>query len=390
MNRWSLSRGKRGMRVAVNLMTDHPDHPSGAHWSMTRAVEAMLDLLEPDEEVHLMVGRRMLPLVETVDPRAGRLVFPWSNEHRVLRTISEHAYVPIRLPLAGIDVFNTLFVPIVRAAPRQVAHIRSMHAFAEPGSLHPAARLYRRLSYPRTARVADALILNSESLRSEVQHYLDVDPAKLHMVPEAVDHDLFRPGDPDEARCKLRRYGVDRPFVLFVSSLWPYKNADGLLRAFAGAGDSLAGHQLVIVGAARDNNYRQELASLTESLGVADRTVWVGAVPHHETVDFYRAADVFVYPSFNETFGLPLLEAMAAGCPVVTSDVTSMPEIAGDGALVVNPYDPEAIADAIVVACGDEGDQLRKRGQRRAQDFTWTATAQGTLDVYRAVHRAGR
>ena len=390
MSRSSLSRDAPGMRVAVNLITDHPDHPSGAHWSMTRAVEAMLDLLEPDEEVHLMVSRRMVPLVASVDPRARRLVFPWSNEHRVLRTLSEHTLVPAMLPRAGINVLNTLFVPMVRAARKQVVHIRSMHAFAEPGSLHPAARLYRRMSYPRTARVADAIILNSESLRSEVQRYLDVDPAKLHMVPEAVDHELFVPGDPDEARSKLTRHGIDRPFVLFVSSLWAYKNAAGLIRAFAEAGDALAGHQLVLVGAARDEPHKRELVSLTHSLGVADRTVWVGPVPHHETVDFYRAADVFVYPSFNETFGLPLLEAMAAGCPVVTSDVTSMPEIAGDGALTVDPRDSAGMADAILVAIGDEGEQLRQRGQRRAQAFTWTATAQGTLDVYRAAHRGDR
>ncbi|MGH3922801.1 MAG: glycosyltransferase, partial [Pseudonocardiaceae bacterium] len=105
-----------------------------------------------------------------------------------------------------------------------------------------------------------------------------------------------------------------------------------------------------------------------------------------ETVHFYRAADVFVYPSFNETFGLPLLEAMACACPVVTSNISAMPETAGAAALLADPKDPESIAGAIVEACGPNGDQLRKLGPARAGEFTWAATAERTLAVYREVH----
>ena len=92
--------------------------------------------------------------------------------------------------------------------------------------------------------------------------------------------------------------------------------------------------------------------------------VWVGGVPLEETVHFYRSADVFVYPSFNETFGLPMLEAMASGCPVVTSDTSAMPETAGGAALLADPKDPDSIADAIVKACGPEGESLRVAGPR--------------------------
>jgi glycosyltransferase involved in cell wall biosynthesis len=98
---------------------------------------------------------------------------------------------------------------------------------------------------------------------------------------------------------------------------------------------------------------------------------------------------VFVYPSFNETFGLPILEAMATGCPVVTSETSAMPETAGGCALLVDPTDPESIADAIIKACGPEGERLREAGPERAGEFTWAATAERTLAVYREVH-AGR
>ena len=101
---------------------------------------------------------------------------------------------------------------------------------------------------------------------------------------------------------------------------------------------------------------------------------------------FYRAASVFAYPSHNETFGLPILEAMATGCPVVTSDRSAMPETAGGAALLADPRDPESVACALVDACGSDGTLLRKLGLERAQDFTWAATADRTLEVYRQVH----
>ena len=171
--------------------------------------------------------------------------------------------------------------------------------------------------------------------------------------------------------------------MLFVSSLWRYKNADGLLRAWKLIRHELAGRQLVILGAERDQKYSAELHQLAAELGIAGDVVFVGGVPNEETVHFYRAADLLVYPSFNETFGLPILEAMACACPVVTSNVSSMPEIAGGAALLADPHDPNSIARSILEAIGSEVARLRTEGLRRAQQFTWGATAEATLNVYR-------
>ena len=380
------------MRVAINLLTDDPAHPSGAHWFWTRVIPGMAARLADDEELHLLVSPKSRPTHQGYGDRVRYITFPWSNESPPKRTATEHLYAPVRLPLARIDVFSTLMAPIVRSAPGLVVHFKTMHAFTAPEAIRPTVRLYRRMSYPRTAKVADAIIINSESLRHEVMRYLDVDPAKLRLIPEAVDHDLFRPGDAVEARAHVtERYGVTRPFLIFVSSLWPYTNCEGLLRAFAAAKSELGDRQLAVVGPGRDVAYVAELKALAEQLGIADDVVWVGGVPLEETVQFYRAADVFAYPSFNETFGLPILEAMAAGCPVVTSDTSAMPETAGGCALLVDPHDPESIADALVKACGPEGERLRASGLGRAAEFTWDATAERTLDVYREVHqRRGR
>ncbi len=376
------------MRVAINLLTDDPAHPSGAHWFWTRVIPEMSARLEDGEELFLMVSPASRRAHQGYGPGVRYLSFPWSNEHQKLRILGEQLYSAPRLRAARIDVLNTLIAPLVRPAPGVVAHFKTMHAFTAPASIRPLVRAYRQMSYPHTAKIADAIIINSESLRSEVLTYLDVDPDKLRLIPEAVDHTTFRPGDADEAAARIERYGVERPFVLFVSSLWPYKNCDGLLRAFALARPHLDGHQLAVVGPGRDIEYLASLHALADELGIADDVVWVGGVPLEETTYFYRAAAAFAYPSFNETFGLPILEAMACGCPVVTSDRSAMPETAGGAALLADPDDPAALADALVRACGPEGAALRPRGLARAAEFSWARTGEQTLQVYRDVHRA--
>jgi glycosyltransferase involved in cell wall biosynthesis len=378
------------MRVAINLLTEDPDNPSGAHWFWTRVIPEMAKRLDFGEELHLLVSPKSRHLHGAYGPNVFHITYPWSNERRIPRTLSEHLYSPVRLPLSRIDVFNTLMAPVVNVSWSLVIHMKTMHAFTDPGSLTPLARAYRRMNYPRTARAAKAIIINSHSLRSEIEQYLNVDPRKLKLIYEAVDHDLFNPGDAGAARAMVASRGVTKPFVLFVSSLWPYKNCEGLLRAWALAREKLGDRQLAIVGPARDDRYAARLRSLAADLGISADVIFVGGVQLEETARFYQAADVFVYPSFNETFGLPILEAMACGCPVVTSGTSAMPETAGGAAVLADPKDPASIASAIVEAAAPGRDRLRDAGLKRASQFTWGATAASTLDVYREVSERRR
>jgi glycosyltransferase involved in cell wall biosynthesis len=373
------------MRVAINLLTDDPQNPSGAHWFWTRIIPEMVHDLSTDEELYLLVSPKSRPHHDGYGPNVRYITYPWSNEKRNLRSLAEHLYSPVRLPLSKIDVLSTLIAPLINPTWSLVIHMKTMHAFTAPESVSPATRFYRKMSYPRSARLADAIIINSESLRLEIERHLDVDPSKLHLIYEAVDHELFKPADRAEAAEHISSHGLTRPFGLFVSSLWPYKNCEGLLRGWALARPSLDGRQLAIVGPARDEKYAARLQALTAELGIQDDVVFVGGVPLEETARFYQAADVFIYPSFNETFGLPILEAMACGTPVVTSNVSAMPEIAGGAAVLAEPNDPASIADAVLEACGPGAEQLRQSGFLRAAQFNWRATAEATLAVYRQV-----
>jgi glycosyltransferase involved in cell wall biosynthesis len=373
------------MRVAINLLTENPEKPSGTHYFWTWMIPEMAKQLESGEELHLLVSPKSRHLHQGYGPNVFYITYPWSNERRNLRTLTEHLYSPVRLPLSHIDVFNTLIAPLVNISWSTVIHMKTMHAFTAPDSIAPLPRAYRQMSYPRSARVADAIIINSQSLRSEIESNLKVDSRKLKLIYEAVDHDRFKQGDVGAARARVASYGVTKPFVLFVSSLWPYKNCDGLLRAWALARGQLGNRQLAIVGHGRDKKYVAQLHLLAAELGISGDLVFVGGVQLEETVPFYQAADAYVNPSFNETFSLPILEAMACGCPVVVSDISCLPETAGGAALLCDPSDPASIARAIVEAVGSARDRLRDDGLRRAGQFTWRTTAAATLDVYREV-----
>lgn len=138
------------MRVAINLLTDDPANPSGAHWFWTRIIPEMAKRLTEGEEFHLLVSPKSRRMHEGYGPGVNYITFPWSNERPPLRALSEHLYAPVRLPRAKIDIFNTLMAPMIRSAASLVVHFKTLHAYTAPASVRLAARIYRRMSYPRT------------------------------------------------------------------------------------------------------------------------------------------------------------------------------------------------------------------------------------------------
>ena len=373
------------MRVAINLLTEDPHNPSGAHWFWTRIVPEMAHRLGPGEELHLILSPESRRAHPDYGDAVRYITFPWSNERRVLRTASEHLLSPIRLPLSHIDVLNTSVAPLMNPSWDLVIHIKTMHAFTTPEALSMGARAYRRLTYQRSARLAGAIIINSNSLRREIDQYLEVEPEKIRLIPEAVDHAVFKPGDRDAARANVASFGISRPFVLFVSSLWRYKNCHGLLNAWKRARPELAGRQLVIVGAERDEH---TLLNCTVSLtnSGSETMLSSSAVCHWRTLlaSIKRRTSSCTPRSMRLSgcrFSRPWL-ARARSSPPTSA---AMPDTAGGAALLADPHDPAALARALLDACGSGADTLRTLGLRRAQQFTWGATASATLDVYREV-----
>jgi glycosyltransferase involved in cell wall biosynthesis len=286
--------------------------------------------------------------------------------------------------LDGIDVFhatNYVLPPLSRA--RGVLTVHDLAFLAVPHLCSPRiVRIFSRSIRAHAAR-ADRVIAVSEATKRDVVERLQVDPAKVSVTYQGASK-VFQPIPKEEALARLaRQHGISGPFILFVGTLEPRKNLLALFDAFARLSSDLP-HKLVLAGAMgwRSEPIRQALSRPD----LADKVQWTGYLPDHaDLASFYSAADVFVLPSFYEGFGLPLLEAMSCGCPVIAANNSSMPEVAGDAGILVDARDVEGLANNIarVVCDPDLMARMRSRSRERATAFSWDHCAAQTLAVYR-------
>jgi glycosyltransferase involved in cell wall biosynthesis len=258
-------------------------------------------------------------------------------------------------------------------------------AFTMPSQHGLAERLYFRLFSVVAARCADAVLVPSRAAREEIARAYRIPAERLHVIPAAAAP-RFRPVPPDARAAVLRRYGLRRPYVLHVGADAPRKNLPRLLDAYATArratGDDT---ELVLVGPPTATRRVR-----TRRLEPAPHVRRLHAVPDGDLPALYSGAACLAYPSLAEGFGLPILEAMACGTPVLTSGCSSMQEVAGEAALLVDPGRTETIADGLVRLLTEDGlrQDLIARGFARTKIFTWATTARVTESVYLAV--AGR
>ncbi len=238
-----------------------------------------------------------------------------------------------------------------------------------------AARIERATLAPAVRRAAALLCISEATRRDLVERYPRA-AGKAVVTPLAASPALARPAGIEAVRAK---HGLEGPFVLAAGTLEPRKNLVGLMEAWAGLADP--GAELVLVGPPG-----WEMEEIVRRAR-ADRVRLLGFVPDAELAALYASCAVFAYPSLYEGFGLPVLEAMACGAPVVTSDLSSLPEVAGDAALLVDPRDPAALGAALARLLADpaERSRLSAAGRARAATFTWERTARETLAVYDAV-----
>jgi glycosyltransferase involved in cell wall biosynthesis len=274
---------------------------------------------------------------------------------------------------------------------RYVVTIHDMSSFLFGGrsGTREDIRLYR---FRRGLMRAERVIAVSSATHRDVEHLLGIRPERMRLVYSAPDPNfLERPSDPDTARRLLERFSIQQPYILYAGRIRPHKNIPRLIEAFAVVRGALENHpeykdlRLLIIGdeISRNPEVRRAVAQTRTEQVVR----FLGFVPFDTLRQFYASASVFAFPSLYEGFGLPPLEAMATGIPVVTSAVSSLPEVVGDAAMIVNPENVFDIARGIREVLTD--DALRARliqaGHVQVRQFNWRRTAEQTLEVYREV-----
>jgi glycosyltransferase involved in cell wall biosynthesis len=276
------------------------------------------------------------------------------------------------------------FIPPAWGARHFVVTIHDLNFLYYPQFLTPESRRYYNEQIDWAVNHAAHILADSEATRQDIVRLLDVAPARVTTVHLAAD-ERFRPLPPATIRKVLERYELSPGYLLFVGTLEPRKNMPGLLSAYRRLLDQGVFAPFVAVGA-RGWLY-EEIFQRVESLGLAGHVRFLHDVPDEDLPALYNGATLLAIPSFYEGFGLPALEGMACGTPVVISDRGSLPEVAGVAGVQVDPDAPEAIAEGLARVLEDEGlrERLREAGLARAATFTWQETARKTLDVYRRV-----
>ncbi len=291
----------------------------------------------------------------------------------------KHLALPLALLRDRVDVFHSPTSTLPLLAPcRQLVTMHDLFAAVEP-AWFPSQRAAAQLRFAQrlAVRAASSVIAVSECTKGDLVERYRVPPEKVHVIYNGIDHARFAPAEVD-AEAVARRYGVPHPFILCLGSLMPWRNGPRLLEAA-----SRLGMGLLFVG--RDIWGRDPTARIAAERGW-EWARFTGYVDDEGLPELYSAARVFAYPSLYEGFGIPPLEAMACGTPVVASTAGALPEVLGDAALLVDPVDTSALADALQAAVHDPG-ELRRRGLKQAARFDWRTTAEQTWRLYQATAR---
>jgi len=313
-----------------------------------------------------------------VQPKYGkkaafiRFVWNWAIFPRVSRNLD--------------IVYSTTHHGLYNSCSRQVITVHDILSIMFPHQ-HPYQKWYFTYILPRILKKSAAIITVSNNTRQDIHDYYKVALEKIYVVYNGIDHhSRFKRMQDDRAMKELiRKYGL-RKYLLIVGASYPHKNISKALQAFSKVNCIVPELELVVLGGRKE--YIKTLKYEAKNLGL-QRVRFLDYIPAEELPTFYSGATALIYPSLYEGFGLPPLEAMACGCPVIVSNTSSLPEVCGDAAYYIDPYSTESIAEAICRLSRDENlrNYLRQKGLERARLFTWEKTARGVYEVLKAVYR---
>jgi glycosyltransferase involved in cell wall biosynthesis len=268
---------------------------------------------------------------------------------------------------------------------RSIVTIHDMAPFLFPHTFPRSHRMYLQYSTARAGRKADLIITVSQNSKRDIMQLLNVNEDKIHVIYNGLDED-FKPVNDDTLRSVRQKYGIGEKVILYVGTLQPRKNVDLIIKAYSKLRkENKIEHQLVIAG--RKGWMVRELDSLIDDLNLKEDVLFTGYIPRHELPSLYNLAEIFVYPSSYEGFGLSVLEAMACGIPVITTNKSSLPEIVGNAGVLLNDLHEETLAEAMWTLIGSDSlrQEYRERGIAKSKKFSWTKTAEDHLRVYHSI-----
>ncbi|MBN9388063.1 MAG: glycosyltransferase family 4 protein [Chloroflexi bacterium] len=379
------------MRIAINanLVSFSGTYRQAGVSKYTELLINNLGEIDSSNEYLVYFGNGPHPPEFAATPNFRLVRSHFNTEKPLIRIAWEQFIAPFRLLW---DRPALLHCPVnvmpLLALSRTVITIHDLGFMRFPERYKKAKRLYLHALTALSAKRAKHLITPSEAIRQEVIELLKIPPERVTAIAEGVSAN-FRPFPPEEVEQFRRENGLPEKFVLYVGTLEPRKNIPALIRAFAQWRSEnpteAAGVRLVLGGA--KGWFYDEIFRLVEQLGLGEVVDFPGYLREADLPLWYNSARCFVYPSVYEGFGLPPLEAMACGCPVITSDTSSIPEVVGEAGILVKPDDVAALTTALNRLLTDETawTAYREKGLGQAARFTWQEAARQTLGIYRQI-----
>lgn len=298
----------------------------------------------------------------------------------------EEYFVPQNLKAREIDIYHVPQNGIGLPSKKSAIYLSTIHDLIPYIMPETVGRGYLKRfisQMPQIIQNSDMIITVSEFSKRDIIRIFDVEEDKVKVTPLAAD-EYFKPMDKETAKEYLKiKYNIEGEFLLYLGGFSPRKNVKSILVAFSRIHKNLSkDNKVVIIGPSKDDH--SYLIGLCDSLGIKDKVIFTGYVPYEDLPYFYNSCSVFVYPSLYEGFGLPPLEAMSCRAPVITSNVSSIPEVVGDGAVLINPFDTEELVGAMEKVIEDDNirNDIAERGYIRSKEFSWSKTAAMTLNVY--------
>jgi glycosyltransferase involved in cell wall biosynthesis len=343
-----------------------------------RLAEALEQLAPPDTKFLLLQSRK--DETNIVANHKFSRVSLWTPSHHWL----EQRALQVELPHLRLQLLHSPdFIPPFRRSCKSVITIHDLAFLLYPHFLtKESARYYGQID--QAVRSADHIIAVSQSTKRDTMNLLGVPESKITVIHEAP-HPVHHPVDESLAcRHVAKRFGLAKGYIFFLSTIEPRKNLPGLLQAYRLLRDNYKrDEKLVLAGS--HGWLTEEVFATVDRLNLNDSVVFLGRVATEDLLYLYNAARLLVHPSFYEGFGLPPLEAMTCGTPTVVSNVSAMPEVVGEAALLVDPHDTEELTVAMwrILTDDDLHADLRARGLKRAASFSWKRAAAETMDVYR-------
>lgn len=316
-----------------------------------------------------------------------------SNENHVLGDLWENTIFPLKLKRRNIDIFHgpAFLIPLVKIGYRSIATVYDLIVFLFPGSIPFKYGLYMKELLKLVAKRADKIVAVSNNTRSDLIDILNVPEEKIEVVYGAADERFYPISDKERLENIRRKYRINKNVILCVGNLEPRKNLLKVFEAYYILKDKIGkDYEIVICG---ERKWAFDLIkSSIKRYGIEDSIIFTGYVPDEDMPFLYNLADLFVFPSLYEGFGIPMLEAMKCGIPTVVSRTSSMPEVVGNSAMLINPHDAEEIANSIYLLVTDSDLRREKidAGKARAREFSWEKSAIKMIKIYEELGHKGK